>query len=233
MQVAILAGGQGTRLRPMLTDIPKSMAPVHGRPFLEHQLRLLKASGIRRVVLCVGYLAHQIVDYFGSGDRLGLEINYSVENQPLGTGGALKKAEALLEEEFFVLYGDCYLRLDYADIMASFRERGYLGMMVVIKNEDKWDRSNTVVRDDTVQFYSKTEHPPEMVYLDDGLTAFNRDVMDLIPAGGAVDLGELFQTLIGRGQLAAYETTTRLYEIGSPASLQEFEEYIAYGETNR
>ena len=105
MQVAILAGGLATRLRPLTQDQPKSMVRVLGRPFLEYQLEFLRRNGITAVVLCIGYLGEQIEGYFGDGGGFGVDIRYSREDKPLGTAGALKNARGLLADEFFTLYG--------------------------------------------------------------------------------------------------------------------------------
>jgi NDP-sugar pyrophosphorylase family protein len=114
MQAVILAGGLGTRLRPLTAKRPKAMVSIAGRPFLEYQIGLLRDAGIDDIVLCVGYLAEQIIDYFGDGSSFGVRLRYSVERERLlGTAGAVKQAEPLLTDIFFLTYGDSYLRLDY------------------------------------------------------------------------------------------------------------------------
>ena len=129
MQVVILAGGLGTRLGPLTRPHPKPMVPVKGVPYLEHQLRLLARQGLTDIVLLTGYLGEQIEEYFGDGDRMGLRLRYSRELEPLGTGGALRQARPLLEEAFLVIYGDSYLRIDYAAVgrVALTGARGHGG----------------------------------------------------------------------------------------------------------
>src|SRR5882724_5899162 len=102
-QAVILAGGLGTRMRPVTETIPKPMIPVCGKPFLQHQLELLQKNGIDRVLLLVSYLGEQIEEYFSNGDSLKMNLSYSYESSPLGTGGALKNAGSKLEEKFLVL----------------------------------------------------------------------------------------------------------------------------------
>src|ERR1051325_9126184 len=109
MQVVILAGGLGTRLWPLTKTGPKPMVPVAGLPYLEHQVRLFEKQSIRDVVMLTGYLGEQIEEYFGDGARWGMSIAYSREQQPLGTGGALREARHLLAETFVLIYGDSYL----------------------------------------------------------------------------------------------------------------------------
>ena len=136
--VAILAGGLATRLRPITEKIPKSLVPVAGKPFLAHQLELLHARGIRRAVLCVGYLGEMIQRDFGDGHAFGVQLDYSFDGPKLlGTGGAIKRALPLLGDEFFVLYGDSYLPVEYRPIAEFFRQSGKLGCMTVYRNEGR------------------------------------------------------------------------------------------------
>ncbi|MQG20440.1 MAG: nucleotidyl transferase [SAR202 cluster bacterium] len=226
MQIVIIAGGMGTRLRSAVDGLPKSLAPINGKPFVEYQINLVRKAGISDIVLCVGYGADQIMSYLGTGHDLGVNIKYSVEDTPLGTAGALENANTLLGKEFFVTYGDSYLVLDYSDIAKRFVESETLGLMVVHRNEDKYDRSNVVVHGGKVVFYSKTERRPDMVFLDHGLTMLSKEAINLISDDRPCDLSQLFGRLIQNKQLAAYETQHRPYEIGSPKSLEEFREFI-------
>ena len=123
--MAILAGGRATRLRPLTEALPKALVKISGEPFLTHQLRLLRSQGIRRVVLCLGHLGEKIQEEFGTGTQYGMKIDYSFDGpQLLGTGGALKRALPLLPNEFFVLYGDSYLPINYSPVAAEFRDSG-------------------------------------------------------------------------------------------------------------
>ena len=134
MQTVILAGGLGTRLWPVTKEIPKPMVPVAGIPYLEHQLRLLARQSLTKVLLLTGYLGDQIEAYFGDGGRLGLRLRYSRERTPLGTGGALREAAALLDDLFLVIYGDSYLPIDYSQVAAHLAATDALGVMVVYKD---------------------------------------------------------------------------------------------------
>jgi len=230
MQAVILAGGLGTRLRPITEEIPKAMTPVHGKPFLEHQLNLLKRHGISDIVLCVGYLGERIKEYFGDGRKLGVKIRYSEETGGLlGTAGAIKNAQDFLEEVVFVTYGDAYLILDYREVMRYFKKSNKLGLMVVYKNLDKYDRSNVVVEENMVKIYSKKRRAPNMIYIDFGVSVLRKKALDLIPKGKVTDLEELYRELIGRKELLAFETDQRFYEIGSAEGLEEFEGLISSG----
>ena len=228
LQAVILVGGLATRLRPLTETVPKSMLLVAGKPFLEHQIALLRKSAVRNIVLCVGYLSEMIQDYFGDGSRFGLTITYSRETETLlGTGGCLRHAAPFLEEDFLVTYGDSYLMLDYQHVMRVFRSSGMPGMMVVYRNEDRWDRSNVIVENNTVTFYSKTERRPNTVYIDAGVSALRKETLRLLPQHDPVGLDVLLHDLTLQGRLHAYEASQRFYEIGSFAGLNKLQELLS------
>ena len=216
------------RLRPLTETVPKSMLLVSGRPFLEHQISLLRSHGITDIVLCVGHLAQMIVDYFEDGSKFGVQLAYSHEGEPLlGTGGALRKAAPLLKEDFAVTYGDSYLMIDYADLFHIFRESKLPATMVVYRNEDRWDRSNVVVDGGKIAFYSKSERPPNTVYIDAGVSVFRKDALRFLPPEDPVGLDRFLHDLTNRQFLGAYESQQRFYEIGSFSGLQELQQVFA------
>lgn len=114
MKAVILAGGFGKRLRPLTDEMPKPMIEVLNLPIIEWQIKWLASNGIKEFVICVGYLKEHIINHIGSGSRLGVRVGYAVEEEPLGTGGALKNAEGLLsgQKEFFMVNGDILTNLD-------------------------------------------------------------------------------------------------------------------------
>src|SRR3989338_8230350 len=113
MQAVILCGGEGKRLAPLTKKIPKPMVVINNKPFLEHQIIYLRNQGINDFVFCVGYKWNYIFNYFGDGSRLKVKINYSVEKNLIGTGGAIKLAKNYLEHYFLVIYGDSFLPINY------------------------------------------------------------------------------------------------------------------------
>ena len=222
--VAILAGGLATRLRPITEKIPKSLVPIAGKPFLAHQIELLHARGIRHAVLCIGYLGEMIQREFGDGSAFGVRLDYSFDGPKLlGTGGAIKRALPLLGNEFFVLYGDSYLPVEYRPIAESFRRSGKLGLMTVYRNEGRYDTSNVVFRNGEIAVYDKKNRSPEMRHIDYGLSLFQASVFASYSAGQPFDLAEVMGKLVREKQLAGYEVRERFYEIGSPAGLTELE----------
>jgi len=228
LPVAILAGGLATRLRPITEKIPKSLVPVAGRPFLAHQLEMLHARGIRRAVLCIGYLGEMIEHDFGDGRDYGIHLEYSFDGPKLlGTGGALKRALPKLGPEFFVLYGDSYLPIEYRPVAETFHRSGLPGLMTVYRNEGLYDTSNVVFRDGAIAVYDKKLRLPEMHHIDYGLSLFKSSVFDAYAADQPFDLAEVMGRLVREKHLAGYEVTERFYEIGSPAGLAELETLLS------
>ncbi|WP_235608392.1 nucleotidyltransferase family protein, partial [Frankia casuarinae] len=122
-----MAGGEGTRLRPLTANLPKPLLPVVNRPIMEHVLRLLKRHGFDETVVTVQFLASMIRTYFGSGDELGMHLSYATETTPLGTAGSVKNAEdALRDEAFLVISGDALTDIDLTDLVAFHRRQGAL-----------------------------------------------------------------------------------------------------------
>ncbi|HSI10856.1 MAG TPA: nucleotidyltransferase family protein [Chthoniobacter sp.] len=228
--VAILAGGLATRLRPITEKIPKSLVAVAGEPFLAHQLRLLHARGVRRAVMCVGYLGEMIEQDFGDGAAFGVELRYVFDGPKLlGTGGALRQALPLLGEEFFVLYGDSYLPIDYAAVFETFRASGQLGLMTVFRNEGAWDTSNVHFADGRIVRYDKREKTSDMHHIDYGLGVFRTSVFAGRPEGEVFDLADVQRELVAKGALAGHEVFQRFYEVGSHAGLAELETLVRQG----
>ena len=229
-ECVILAGGVASRLGRNAGDLPKTLVPVAGRPFADHQLTRLAEQGVRNVVYCIGYRGDQIRDYVGNGERWGLKVTYVDEGSDLrGTGGALRLAydAEVLGESYAVLYGDSYLRLDLARVHEAFRASGRPALMTVLRNEGRWDRSNADFDGELVTRYSKTEG--EFEWIDYGLSILTRDIVGEIPNDAPADLAELFTRLSRAGRLAGLEVPDRFYEIGSPEGLAELERFLASG----
>jgi NDP-sugar pyrophosphorylase family protein len=225
--VAILAGGMATRLRPITEKIPKLLVEVAGEPFFSHQLRLLKAAGLTRLVLCVGYLGEKIVELYGDGSKWGVQIDYVFDGPKLlGTGGALIKALPKLGEAFYVLYGDSYLPVDYGAVGEFFLRSGKLGLMTVYENHGRYDASNVWFENGEIKIYDKKNKVPQMHHIDYGLGLFRAAAFDGFPRDAVVDLAEVQKALVAQRQLAGYEMKQRFYEIGSHEGLKELDELL-------
>src|SRR5579863_9127370 len=232
MQCVILAGGLGTRMRP-LTDVrPKTLLQVAGRPFAWHQMQWLAAQGIDDVVYCIGHQGEQIRQYWATEPAPVRSLRYVDEGTELrGTGGALRLAldERVLDESFFVLYGDSFLPVEFAPVWSAFETSGSAALMTVLKNQGRWDRSNVIYSGGRVSLYAKNAEPStqaRMQYIDYGLSVLRRDVVAGI-AETVFDLSGVFHRLSLDGRLAGYEVAERFYEIGSPEGLRDLERYLA------
>jgi N-acetyl-alpha-D-muramate 1-phosphate uridylyltransferase len=224
--VAILAGGLATRMRPVAERIPKALFEVAGKPFIEHQLALLRREGVERVVLCVGFLGEMVEAHVGDGARFGLKVSYSFDGERLlGTGGALRRALPMLGEHFFVLYGDSYLDIAYAPVQAAYRASGLPSLMTVFRNEGRWDTSNVVFDGKRIVLHDKRHRTEDMAFIDYGLGVINSDIIRDWK-DEAFDLSDLYGSLAREGRLAGFEATTRFYEIGTPSGLAETDTHL-------
>ena len=230
MQIVILAGGLGTRLSAVAPGLPKALASVAGKPFIERQFDLLKPYGLRDVLICIGHKGEMIEKYVGDGTRFGMRVRYSRENPRalLGTGGAIANAIGLLEDRFMVLYGDSYLPTDYGAVSRAFESAKTGAMMCVFRNEGKWDRSNVRIAGGRVVFYSKAAMAGEADYIDYGLTAFRRDiVLAYCSSPKPLDMAVILAELTAKRELGAFEVKERFYEIGKPEGLAELDALLA------
>ena len=221
--VCVLAGGKGTRLG--VQDRPKPLVQVAGEPFLFHPLRLLSAHGARRVVLLVDHLGEQIAEAVGDGSAWGLEA-IVVFDAPgfTGTAGAVRGAVEHLGDEFLVLYGDTYLRIDYRAVQAARRASGRPALMTVLRNRGRWGPSNADYADGIVTRHDKRAPDPAMAWIDYGLGVLTPEALERAPS--AEDLADVYRELAAEGQLAGYVATRRFYEIGSPAALVETDAFL-------
>lgn len=230
MQAVILAGGLGTRLRPITEQIPKVLVSVNGKPFLLYLLELLKIQGVNSIVLCIGYLGKKVSDFFGNGDSFGLRIKYSEEKERLlGTGGALKQARNLLSDYFFVINGDTYLPADYGEVERVFLRRGKKALMVVYDNKEATGIKSNVKLDDHLMMirHDKESLDPDLKYADAGVLVLRREALDFMKEACSVSLEEgLYPILIQQKEMAAHVTDQRFYDIGTPEQQRMFEEFL-------
>lgn len=228
LPVVILAGGLATRLRPVTEKIPKALINVAGKPFIYHQLEYLHKEGIKKVVLCVGHLSEMILKEVGDGKQFGLDVIYSFDGEfPLGTGGSIKKALPLLDDNFYVLYGDSFLPIHFRPIEEFYFQSQKPALMTVILNENKWDKSNVICNGGLVLEYNKKEYKPSMNFIDYGLGILSKSIFNSYKDESTFDLADLYYKLSIKKRLASYEVFERFYEIGSLAGLNETEIYLS------
>jgi NDP-sugar pyrophosphorylase family protein len=221
LQAVVLVGGEGTRLRPLTYGTPKPMVPIFDVPFLERTLSRLKHAGIEEAILAAGYLPAAIRDHFGNGTRLGMHLTYVIEEEPLGTAGALKNVERYIDGPFFVLNGDVLTSLDLRAMLAYHREKGGLGVLHLIRVDDP-SAFGCVVHDRSGRVTAFVEKPPRGEAPTDEINAgtylLEPAVLDLIPAGRIVSIErETFPAVIaGSKPLYAHTTTDYWIDLGRP-----------------
>ncbi len=227
VKAMILAGGLGTRLRAISVDKPKALVPFIGIPFLEHQLRLLKSHGIMEVVLCVSYMADKIKSYFGTGKRIGMELSYSEEEIPLGTAGAIKKAQHLVDDIFFVINGDSYIDLDFRKFLEFHLAKGGVSS-VVLTPFSKLKHGNIVdidLQGKVLDFMLGIPHSSSLGSA--GCYLFDRRIFNFIPSDKNISLeNEIFPILIKEIGVHGYLHQGYFIDIGVPDSYLQFKKDI-------
>jgi len=226
LPVAILAGGLGKRLGQKTINKAKVLIDVAGKPFISRQLNYLRDQGIKDIVICIAYLGEQIKDYIGNGSKYNLKIFYSDDgDQLLGTGGSVKKACRILGENFFILYGDSFLPIDFSLVEKSYFQQKKPALMTVLKNEGHWDKSNAYFKDKCVE-YNKKNPQKNMHYIDYGLNVVKNSIFYNFPSNKAFDLADVFEDLSSKNLLAGLEIYDRFYEIGSINGLNDTIEFF-------
>ena len=226
MEAVILAGGLGTRLRSVIADLPKPMAPINGRPFLQLLLDSLNDNGFKRVILSVGYKHEVIFDYFGNQYR-EIKLIYSIEYQPLGTGGAIAKALQLAEnQDVFVLNGDTYLELNYLDIVQK-RHNQKLPVIAVRYLQDAGRYGSVKLHNGYIsEFNEKSGAMPGFINAGCYLLPKNTFNDFNLPECFSFEI-DFLPSLIERYQLQAYEYDGLFIDIGIPEDYQRAQKILA------
>ena len=226
LPVAILAGGLGTRLGKKALNKAKVLIDVAGKPFISRQLNYLSDQGIKDIVICVGHLGNQIKNYIGNGSKYNLNVSYSDDSDRLlGTGGSIKKACQILGEHFFILYGDSFLPVNFSLVEKAYFQEKKPALMTVLKNKERWDKSNAYFKDKCVK-YNKKKPQKNMDYIDYGLTIVRNSIFSDFPSNEVFYLADVFENLSDKSLLAGFEIYDRFYEIGSVNGLNDTIEFF-------
>ena len=226
MKALILAGGFGIGLSGVVKDVPKPMALIAGKPFLEHQLILLRDQGITEIILAIHHMGDVIKSCFGDGKRLGLNITYSEEEVPLGTAGAIKNAEKYIDDTFLVLNGDSYSQIDIKDLLDFHKTKRSKFTIAVTKPKDSLVCGNLVLNNDRVIEYLKDTSRDEC-FTNSGVYIFEPIIFDYIESKKNVSLeDEIFPKLISQGLLWGYKFDGYFMDIGKPETYHKFKKDI-------
>ncbi|MHB0976072.1 MAG: nucleotidyltransferase family protein [Candidatus Aquicultorales bacterium] len=227
----ILAGGLGTRLRPAVENLPKSMAPVAGKPFLEHQLIRLKTFGYTEVVLLVGHMSELISDRFEDGSSLGMDISYSKEETPLGTGGAVRNALHLLKKTFLLLNGDTFFDVDYNELADLHRERRAVLTIALAHAEEAARYGLVRVGEDgrVLAFDDKAANGPGLI--NGGVYVMERSAIERVPEGQRISLEKEVIPEVIKSGLPVYGRIFKgaFIDIGTPEAYEMAQHFLAGG----
>jgi NDP-sugar pyrophosphorylase family protein len=225
-KIFILVGGLGTRLKPIISDIPKPMAPIDGKPFLWYKLMQFKSVGFKNFVFCAGYLSDYISDYFGDGSNFGVKIDYSVEKEPLGTAGAIANAEKFIDGPFFIGNGDTYLDFEAKPMLNFINEKkGKYGMLLT-KPHEKGQEGMVVVDADGLitDFVEKPEKEVPGRQINAGVYLIHPDILELIPKSKKISMEkDVFPELITRNEpFYGFGYEGYFIDIGLPKNYHRF-----------
>lgn len=216
----IMAGGLGSRLRPLTENCPKPLIKVAGTPILTHSLRRLIAQGIEDFTICINYLGDMIIDQYGNGSDFGVSINYVREEKRMGTGGALGLVTETLSDPFLVMNGDIITDLQIADPVHMHKIRGWKATMVT--REHRFQIPYGVVDLDESGIYQGSREKPEYKYpINTGIYVLDPSILSEIPKGEFFDLPKIFDVLHAKGiQTGGYRHAGQWIDIGNPTELE-------------
>lgn len=234
----ILCGGLGKRLQGVVSDVPKVMAQVDGRPFLDYLVNYLKSQRIERIVLCTGYKADIVEKHYREHD-FGITIDFSTENEPLGTGGAVRSAQQIISSDpFFVLNGDSFLSADFQIFLDFHKDKKSLASLLVSQVQDGKDFGNLRLDEECqiVDFKEKSEEAGEHL-VNAGIYCFNQAIFSCMPDQKTFSLeNDLFPSLLGK-QFYGYRVDIEFMDIGTPERYesvkQKFNKDTTYGRKKR
>lgn len=227
-QAVILAGGRGTRLRPLTDTRPKAMIEFHGKPFLEYIIEMLRDQGFTKVLLLLGYLPEAFTDHFGDGVRLGTQITYSVTKPDDLTVHRMRVAKPLLDDCFLLLYCDNYWPMRFRDMWDSFVKSEAPAQVTIYRNRDGYSRDGVIVDDHgMVTVFDRTRTTPNLSGVEISYAIITREALDVMPDGDELFEQAVYPPLASRGLLAAYLTDHRYYSVGSHKRLPLTETFLA------
>ena len=231
-QAVVLAGGLGTRLRPLTDDRPKPMVLVRGRPFLEYLIELFRENDIHDIVLLLGYMPKKIIDHFGSGERFGVKIEYSVGELDWETGTRIHNAKYMLADTFLLAYSDNYWPMQLGLMMDFYNRTGAAHMVTAYNNRDGraeygYENNMRVADNGLVLNYDRLRKEPNLNTVDIGFFILQKSIIELMPERDFSFELEIMPKIISSGALFAYRTDHGYYPLTSSDSLNKLEKFFA------
>jgi len=214
----VLAGGEGTRLKPYTDNVPKCLLPINKKPLLEHLISHLREQGVKEVILSVGHMSDKLISYFGDGGRLGVAIKYVVEDEKLGTAGPLRLAKEHLTEPFLMMNGDILSRVNLNEMYSLFLSSNVLGTIALITVDDPSRFGVVQLEGQIIKRFvekpKKEEAPSNLVNA--GIYILDPKVIDFVPKSGfSMIERDVFPKLAENGKLSGYVYNGEWYDIGT------------------
>jgi NDP-sugar pyrophosphorylase family protein len=225
----VLAGGLGTRLRSRFGDLPKGLAPLGGRPFLARQLEWLRDGGVRDVVMCAGHGAERLRAELGEGESLEVALSWSIEPEPLGTGGALRHAARFVDGPVLVVNGDTLPECDPWSLERDRWENGALGAIALFQVQDARSRGRVEVDGEglVLRFVEKDPAFDGPAWVNGGLYAFEPARWRKLPLGASSLERDVLPPLAAAGRIRGYQSAGSFYDIGTPEEWERAERRFA------
>ncbi len=227
VKAIILAGGFGTRLRGAVLDVPKPLAPIAGKPFLEYQINYLKNQGIYRIALAIHYLPDKFKEYFGDGSNFNIDLDYSQEKTPLGTGGGIKQAALNEKNDFFILNGDSYSEPNLSEMFDFHKSKKSLATLCVARENQTSELGCLVLneRKEITKFSEKRNIGTNLINA--GIYLFNPEVLNFIADNKPTSIEhEIFPRLAETNRFFGFLYDGYFIDIGNPRTYYEFERFI-------
>ncbi len=221
MKVVIMAGGKGTRMLSIASDIPKPMIPIEGRPVLEREIECLCEQGFTDILITVGHLGNVIMDYFGNGLKFGVHITYYFEKKPLGNAGALFQVKDQLTDDFLLLNADAMFDIDFNRFVQYHKTHDAVATLFTHPNSHPYD-SGVIIADEHMavrKWLAKEDERPEYFKnrVNAGLHVLNKKILEQTVEGGKIDLDrQLLKPLAGTGQMYCYDSPEYVKDMGTP-----------------
>lgn len=224
MQIVILTGGKGTRLKPLTDSLPKPMIPVCGKPFLEYLVDYARAQGFSKILFLVGYRAQAIVDHFKNGRKFGVTIDYSYEKNLMGTAGALRRAGDKLDKEFILLNGDTFVPLEYKEITGKFRSGNKIGTVLLCRSRNAGKAGNIKIgRGGNITAVNCRVAP----FIHAGVAVYKKTLLNYIPVDKFCDMETaVYPGLIKDKQLDAVIFKKRFYDMGTFEGIEKLGTFL-------
>ena len=228
-QAVILAGGQGSRLRPITDTIPKGLVPFHGKPFNGYIVDMLREQGFESVLFLLGYLADSYIEHFGDGSEYGIRVEYDVTAAEDLTAYRVQHAQDRIEDSFLLLYCDNYWPMDWDRMWETRLRHGHPCQVTVYSNEDGYSRDSVIVGEDgCVSVFDRTRTTPGLRGVEISYAILSKDVvLPLLPTEQELFEQAVYPTLAAQGRLGAYWTRHRYYSVGSHERLPLTDDFLA------